>query len=137
MPTCEICGKEVERTKKVKIEGIVLEVCDQCSVFGEAVIEEQKSEERKFTPEVYKSRGRSKARAFDPEEFILFEDYRKRIRKARESMGMEQKDLARMINEKQSVISKIESGGFNPDDAVIRKIEKALKISLKEKLEDE
>jgi transcriptional regulator, XRE family len=42
-----------------------------------------------------------------------------------------------MINEKQSVISKIESGGFNPDDAVIRKIEKALKITLKEKLEDE
>jgi putative transcription factor len=139
MPTCEICGKEVERTKKVKIEGIVLEACNNCAVFGEPVKEERKPEERKIIPGGYggRGKGRSKDRAFEPEEFILFEDYRKRIRKARESMGMEQKDLARMINEKQSVISKIESGGFNPDDAVIRKIEKALKITLKEKLEDE
>ena len=137
MPTCEMCGREIERTKKVKVEGMVLEVCDNCAVFGEEIVEEEpKSEERKFTPDVYRSRGRSKVRSFDPEEFILVEDYRKRIRKAREGIDLEQKDLARMINEKQSVVSKIESGTFNPDEAIVKKIEKVLKISLKEKLED-
>jgi putative transcription factor len=59
-------------------------------------------------------------------------DYDQRIRNARESEGLTQEELAKQLNEKASLIRKLERGDVLPSDKVQRKLEKALGISLSE-----
>ncbi len=62
-------------------------------------------------------------------------DYHKRIQQARQDQGWSQEDLGQKINERKSVISKIENKSMKPDDKMIRKLEKALGIKLMEVIE--
>ena len=45
--------------------------------------------------------------------------------------GLTQGELARKIGTKQSAISRLESGGYNPSFALLRKVAKALNTDLK------
>lgn len=58
------------------------------------------------------------------------QDYDERIRGARESEGLTQEDLADELNEKASLIRKIERGDVLPSDSVQRKLERNLGIDL-------
>ena len=58
------------------------------------------------------------------------DNYGQVIRKARQAMHISQEDLCRKIAEKVSVLQKIESGRFIPDDSLVKKLEHALKIQL-------
>jgi putative transcription factor len=64
-------------------------------------------------------------------------DYDERIRAAREQQGLSQEDLASQLNEKASVIRKLERGDILPSDDVQKKLEKKLGISLTEGSSDE
>jgi len=59
-------------------------------------------------------------------------DYDDRIRQARESRGLSQEELAQSLNEKASLIRKLERGDIMPPDSVREKIERKLDISLVE-----
>ncbi|GAB6878093.1 hypothetical protein JCM17823_03670 [Halorubrum gandharaense] len=59
-------------------------------------------------------------------------DYDDRIRKAREAAGLSQEELADGLNEKASLIRKLERGDTLPTDDIQQKLEKALEISLVE-----
>jgi putative transcription factor len=59
-------------------------------------------------------------------------DYDGRIRSARESRGLSQEDLARELNEKASLIRKLERGDMLPTDSVQSKLERELDIALTE-----
>ena len=138
---CELCGKEVTFCKKVTIEGVQLEVCSECAKFG---IESKKAPEKKAGPtpvitqrlEIREKRSRPKDVIESVGKEELVEDFAARIRNARSSKGMTQKDLAMKINERQTVLSKIETGQMRPDDKVIRKLEKELEVKLREKVVD-
>lgn len=67
----------------------------------------------------------------------LATDYDERIRGARESMGLSQQELANELNEKTSLIRKLERGDVLPSDSVQRKLERKLDISLAEGGDDE
>jgi len=60
----------------------------------------------------------------------LAQDYDERIRSARESQGLSQSDLARQLNEKASLIRKLERGDTLPSDDVQRTLERALDVDL-------
>jgi putative transcription factor len=62
----------------------------------------------------------------------LVDDYGTLIREAREAKGMDRKQFAASLSEKELTISKIESNNLVPDDKIIKKIEKALGIKLTE-----
>jgi putative transcription factor len=62
----------------------------------------------------------------------VVQDYDERIRSARESRGLSQEELAKQLNEKASLIRKLERGDVLPSDSVQRKLEKELDISLTE-----
>lgn len=62
----------------------------------------------------------------------LATDYDSRIRKAREATEFTQEELADRLNEKASLIRKLERGDVLPDDSVQRKLESALEIELSE-----
>jgi len=146
MAQCEMCGKEVSSPKTVKIEGAEIDVCDDCADFGTEV----KTESSGTTSTKYStsssssssgnsnssssggsSGGRRRRDMFDEME-ELAGDYDARIRKARESEGLSQEELADDLNEKASVIRKLERGDSLPSDDVREKLERKLGISLTE-----
>jgi putative transcription factor len=59
-------------------------------------------------------------------------DYDQQVRQARESRGLSQQDLANELNEKTSLIRKIERGDVLPSDSVRKKLERKLEVSLTE-----
>lgn len=135
---CEMCGKSVPTTRTVIVEGSRLNVCPNCARFGEdyrapgsgaapvsqTVIEErlQKRERRMQSKDIYSGMATVE----------LVDDYGGVIREAREAKGMDRKQFAASISEKEITISKIESNSLVPDDKIIKKIEKALDIKLTE-----
>jgi len=60
----------------------------------------------------------------------LAQDYDDRIRQAREKEGLSQADLANELNEKASLIRKLERGDTLPSDDVQAKVEGHLGIDL-------
>ena len=64
-------------------------------------------------------------------EMELAPDWARRIRQAREARTWTPEDLAKKLNEKKSIVLKIESGNFRPPDALVRKIEQLLKLRLR------
>lgn len=64
----------------------------------------------------------------------LVEDFGKRIREARQRKGLTQEELARKLNERQSVLSKVEAGTQRPNDDLARKLERELGIALFEEV---
>jgi putative transcription factor len=60
----------------------------------------------------------------------LAQDYDERIREAREAAGLSQKELAKRLNEKASLIRKVEHGDTLPSDDVQRELERELDVSL-------
>jgi len=64
----------------------------------------------------------------------LAEDYAARIRRAREAHGWKQAELGAKINERVTVIAKLESGTMIPNEDLIRRLERALEVKLKEKV---
>lgn len=57
-------------------------------------------------------------------------DYDDRIRRAREDKGLSQSDLANELNEKASLIRKLERGDTLPSDRVQSKLERFFEIDL-------
>ncbi|WP_254841329.1 multiprotein bridging factor aMBF1 [Natronomonas marina] len=150
MVQCEMCGAETGSPKTVKIEGAELEVCDDCADFGtEVQTQDTSSTSTKYSTSSSSSSsssassggssgtggggggGGSRRDMFDEMDEVV-PDYDQRIRNARESEGLTQEELAKQLNEKASLIRKLERGDVLPSDKVQRKLEKALGISLSE-----
>lgn len=125
---CDMCGSE-EKLYKVIVEGAELSLCKDCSRFGKVVgtVHQQNG----AIPE-------KKSRQEESPEFLqmIAEDYAEKIRKKRESMGLNQKELAEKLNEKESVVQKIESGHLEPPIELAKKIETLLNLKIIEQYED-
>ena len=136
---CEMCGKNVTFLRKVTIEGVLLEVCSECAKFGVGSKKEVPKEEgpkpiiaQRLEFREKRSRPRDVLEKIDKEDLV--EDFAQRIRIAREKTGMSQKELAMKINERVTILSKIESAQMRPDEKIIAKLQKELGIVLKEKV---
>ena len=144
MVQCEMCGTETGSPKTVKIEGAELEVCGDCADFGTEVrTEETSSTSTKYSTSSSSGSsspsstsessggggGGSRRDMFDEMDEVV-QDYDDRIRDARESEGLTQEELADQLNEKSSLIRKLERGDVLPSDTVQRKLEKSLGVSL-------
>ena len=144
-----MCGSEQSSLTTVKVEGAELQLCDECKEFGTEVRTESSS--AGSTKYSTSSSGGSSGSAgstgsgaggsggggssrrrrdmFDDMDEIVA-DYDQRIREARESRGLSQEDLAKELNEKASLIRKLERGDMLPSDDVRSKLETELEISL-------
>jgi putative transcription factor len=135
MPECERCGRKA-KLALVMIEGAEMYLCPDCSRFGKP-IERKPDPKPAIRPRPAPSFQRpKKPDALSKREKELTDDYPMRIQRAREKMGLSREDLGRKINERVSIISKLEHGEMHPSDTLIKKLEKTLNITLLEEVED-
>lgn len=114
-------------------------MCSKCAKFGEGATTTKKVEEPPMvTKRLEKRQRRMRSRdIFEGSSGeALAVDYPNKIRRAREKLGVSQKELASKINEKWSIINKLETGDIRPSDSLVMKLERALSIKLREKVED-
>ncbi|MFB6218754.1 MAG: multiprotein bridging factor aMBF1 [Halobacteriaceae archaeon] len=148
MVQCEMCGAETPWPKTVKIEGAELDVCEDCAELGtEVKTESAESTSTKYSTSSSGGGGTSgdsggstgggggggsggRRRDMFDEMDTLADDYDQRIREAREARDLSQEDLAGELNEKASLIRKLERGDVLPSDEVQGKLERALDIDL-------
>jgi putative transcription factor len=140
---CEMCGKDVVATSRVRVEGSVLSLCPDCARFGEPVDPPPKPPTPAASPRgpptvsggtrLGPPRRRLEERDLYQEigELELAPDWGHRVRIAREALTWTPEELGKKLNEKKSVVLKIESGSFHPPDALVRKLEHLLKVRLR------
>jgi putative transcription factor len=142
-----MCGAEKSSLTTTKVEGAELELCDDCTDFG-TTVETESTSTTSTKYSTSSSDGSSSSSTgggstgggggggrrrdmFDQMDEIA-SDYDEQIRAAREDEGLSREDLAKELNEKASLISKLERGDVLPSDDVRTKLEKRLGISLAE-----
>ena len=136
---CEMCGNEVVSVSRVRIEGTVLSVCPACAKFGTPLDPAPSAAPRSTArPGAPATRATGPGRRLEERdlyteigELELAPDWAHRVRVAREAIPWTPEDLAKKLNEKKSVVLKLESGGFHPPDQLVRKLERLLKVRLR------
>ncbi|HZX44318.1 MAG TPA: multiprotein bridging factor aMBF1 [Candidatus Nanoarchaeia archaeon] len=124
-----MCGKDTE-LYKTDIEGSIMNLCKECAKFGKVI-----------SPPTTMPRYAVKKQAAVQEErtISVIEDFGERIKKKREESALSQEEFAKKLNEKLSIIHKLETGQFVPPIRLALKIEKCLGIKILEqqKIESE
>lgn len=132
---CDMCGKE-QAIAKASVEGTVLAVCNGCSRYGKVVgripvaAAAVKKEERVTTAAV-----EEEAEAVVANFGQLLKQKREELGRKQEDGFMKLEDFARMINVKESVLHKMETGHFTPSVEEAGRIGKVLGLKLVEKAE--
>lgn len=128
---CEMCGSKGQLYRAI-VEDAELNICKKCTGFGKVL--------SVIKPETVKQNKRSEGiKKTLPDKGlmqVIVEDYSNKVKEAREKLGLKQEELANRINEKASVIHKIETGIFEPNVDLARKLERFLKIKLVEQHEE-
>ncbi len=126
---CDMCGQESELFKAI-IEGSELNVCVKCSTFGKIIGKAKTAMPGKEVKIV--------AAPAKPEKTVtIIPNYGKLIRLKREQLGLSQKDFAKKMAEKESIIHKIEVQAIEPDIELAEKFERLLGMKLIDDLGNE
>lgn len=125
-----MCGKETEDIYTALIEGTSLKVCERCAKHGKII--------EKTKPKIIPKKAAAAPKPAETE-FVeaIVDDFAKKIRDARTKSGLTQKEFARKINEKESMLHKMETGTFLPPIPLAKKLQKILQIKLVEETEEE
>jgi putative transcription factor len=135
---CEVCGRKIYgKPVKAIIEGAKLTVCSECSKHGTIIWEEETKQPPTLKPKpkttlspTLKAQTTGKTQTVFEGALELVDDYDVRVKQAREKMGLTHEELGKRINEKVSVLKKIETKKIKPDDKLAAKLEHALRIKL-------
>jgi putative transcription factor len=132
MPKCELCGSETEKLFLTNIEGASMKVCFNCSKMGNVIKEIVQESNESFDEQEssdYVETASSKT------EEIIVSDFGRLIKNARESKGLKQKELAKKLAIKESLLHNIESGHFTPSLDLAKKISHFLHVKLVDTVE--
>ena len=129
---CEICGGDIKgKGYKILVEGCELTVCAKCKDYGTENV--SKTVQHEVIRIVKKKKPSVKPITFTEE---LVENFNEIIRRERERRGWSQKELAKRIQEKESLIRKIENAEITPEKEVVEKLEKIFNIKLREVVQE-
>jgi putative transcription factor len=141
---CEVCGREIlGQPQRRIIEGAKLTVCPRCASFGTQEWSNNKptpkDTERSNVPlrtdRNVSTRPPRRDDVESLEQTSFVENYGVLIRKSRQKLGLTEKDLAMKMQEKESVVKKLEKEEFTPDIKLIQKIKQILGVNIIEKAE--
>ena len=141
MATCEICGNQIlEKVDRVYVEGNLLTVCKSCSKRGKPSSHQQNIQ-KTGNPSSYQQNiqkiGFPRPKKIVKTEKITFDDTRilvsnlsEVLRKSRMSRGLTHEQLGLSLNERASLLRKIESGSIKPDEELTKKLERYFRVPL-------
>ena len=141
MASCEICGIQIlEKADRVYVEGNLLTVCKSCSKRGKPSSNQQNiqktSRPSSYQQNIQKT-GFPRPKKIVKSEKITFDDTRilvsnlsEVIRKSRMTRGLTHEQLGLTLNERASLLRKIESGSIKPDEELAKKLERFFRIPL-------
>lgn len=125
-----MCGNETARKVRASIEGVEMEVCPSCAKYGKVLPPKKKpapelspDEKKKIFEKVVRKRELL---------LLIADDYGQKVKQAREQLGFKQVELAKRMNERESLIHSIEQGKHEPSIELSRKLERHLGIKLVE-----
>ena len=139
---CEVCGHKIRNSPiRAEIEGAKLTVCMECSKHGKTIREEetelwQTAPKKPLTPISFTPKKKTMQAKVEITQEVV-EGYDAKIRQAREKLGLSHEELGKKINEKASVVSKLETGKMRPNNMLATKLEHALKIKLLVSIKEE
>jgi len=107
---------------KAKVEDTILEVCENCSKYGEVI---------EIKPVIIVRVRRTPVLEEEKDETVMADNYGKKIVEARKKINLTREKFAKKINEKESVIKRVESEEMRPNDKLTEKIEKFFGIKLR------
>lgn len=134
---CEMCGADFPRLKRARVEGMIMNVCNDCTRFGE-VIEAPRPAAAQSGPGAIQDRLAERQRKATPKNVLdsmqkeLVEGFGERIRKAREKKGWTREQLADRIHQPVPTVTKFESEKMVPSDKAVSHLERELGIKLME-----
>ncbi len=123
MEDCEMCGKQMTDVFIIAVDPAQLRVCKKCAK-GAKVIGRDSTMPISSRPAPQQSRGNAE------EDMELIENYGAAIRNAREAMKLPLKVLAEMLNEKETLLLRVEEEKTKPPIQLTKKLERALNIRL-------
>lgn len=133
---CEVCGRKIRSDpNRALIEGAILTVCFECSKHGKKITDDEYDRQynpNKKSPPTFSIKTRKKRKIVANVEITqeLVSDFALKIRHAREKLDLSHEDLGKRINEKASVLSKLETGKMTPNNKLVSKLEHTLKLTL-------
>jgi putative transcription factor len=131
---CEVCGCIINgKPFNVMIEAARLTVCSECAKHGKICYDEPKPKHVFVKPKPAPVMPRVKTKTQLPPvdaSLELAEDFGAKIRKARERLGFSHEELGKKMNEKVSLLRKIEMGKIAPSDRLAATLEHVLQIKL-------
>lgn len=128
MASCEICGIQIlEKVDRVYVEGNLLTVCKSCSKRGKPSSYQQNIQKTGFPRP--KKIVKTEKITFDDTR-ILVSNLSEVIRKSRMTRGLTHEQLGLTLNERASLLRKIESGSIKPDEELAKKLERFFRIPL-------
>jgi putative transcription factor len=134
---CEMCGKKVG-TRRYMVEGTVMNLGLECAKYGTpldapAAVGTQASMQQGLERRAERMTSRNVYDAGD--QSVMVEDFGPRIHKAREAKGLSHEQLGNKVSARVPELKHIEAGKLRPSDAVAKKLERELGITLYEKVE--
>lgn len=138
---CQVCGKVA--IGEGSVEGAKVPVCERCARFASDFVM-FKIPAAPSKPKAYalqsSSKGMASSQAARPSagsagsggEMELAEDYGKRMMQAREKLGLTRKDLAKKLFIQEKELDGFEHQKFKPNEGLVKKLEFALGVSLRE-----
>lgn len=133
---CEICGKKIiGKPNLVKIGGAFLYACDECAKRSKGSLQASKiiGAAKKPVTENKKIERKTTSKSIENElKLKPVENFVKILKEAREKQGLSMLQLSMTVGLKESTLKKVESGKLIPSIESIRKLEKALKVTLLE-----
>ncbi len=125
---CELCGKKTNKLFHVIIEGVSLQVCENCAKFGKI------KKEKIISNKAHLKNEDVELKEIREKEVIISPKAKDLLRKYREERGLTREELAKALNVKVNLIEKIERGITDLDLKDVEKIEKKLKLKLTEEV---
>ena len=136
---CPICGGIIwGKGQRVLLEGAKITVCHNCAQHGTKIHKTptpiQMKSSYRHRPSQTPKRQMYKNDLVENLEIV--QDYAKKIREARNDLRLNQDQFAQKLNEKPSLLRRIESGKVEPTIKLAKKIENIYQIKLLKKIDE-
>ena len=124
MANCELCGRE-GFLSSVLVEKVEMKVCSGCSGYG------------KKQGKIRESYNGKSSFVKNRREFKVIDSVNKLLRENREGREMSQSQFAALLQERESVVAKWESGNLKPSVNRARDIGRVLGLKLTEEIKED